>query len=270
MSSKAVLVMAVLVVVPAAGRAQDPAPPAAQAVASQPSPRASSSDAALRSRYLLRNMEDVLENAVQHGIRTVAAQMRLVSPDVIFFGAPSRARGFRLDGYGVFFGVDVPTLRPSVTWSVRQLAQAAPEVSRAIQSLRRAVASTDDAGTRREAEQALRLVELQVGPLDQPAAAAPSGDATRPAPPIARDPAEAYEREVMRALTEAVLDYGPTLALGPDDWLGVAAAANDAGLGESPDSVTVFIRIRGRDLEALRTGAITRDEARQRIVRTEF
>ena len=92
----------------------------------------------LKARYQLRVMEGVLENAVQHGIRSVGAQMRLVTPDLIFFGNPARARGFRLEGYGTFFDVDVPTLRPSVSWSVRTLSQMGPDTTRAL-----AVASSD-------------------------------------------------------------------------------------------------------------------------------
>lgn len=255
------LVVALVACSPAAAQDAPSTPPAAPQAAQ-------ARDSALRARYQLRVMEGVLENAVQHGIRTVAAEMRLVSPDVIFFGSPSRARGFRLDGYGVFFDVDVPTLRPSVTWSVRQLAQITPEMSRALQSLRRVVASAGDAGAKREAELALRLVETQVGPLDAPETTA--SDEARRGQGAMDDPAAAYEREVMRALSEAVLDYGNTLSLRPDDWLGVAARANDAGLGSQADAVTVLIRIRGRDLEDLRTGAIDRDEARRRIVQSEF
>lgn len=271
MWSRAVLVVVVVAGLGAVASAQEPVAAAqAPVVTAAPPSGPAAREAALRARYQLRVMEGVLQNAVQHGIRTVATEMRMVSPDVIFFGSPSRARGFRLDGYGVFFDVEVPTLRPSVAWSVRQLTQIAPEVASALQSLRRAVASTGDARTKREAEQALKLVELQVGPIGEPEDAAAPGDAERRGPAPVQDPAEAYEREVMRALTEAVLDYGNTLSLSPDDWLGVAARANDAGLGESADAVTVLIKIRGRDLEALRTGALKREEARLRIVTTEF
>lgn len=265
MSMRIALATAILVATTAGADAQEPVPPPQPARSEAP---ATDREVALRARYQLRVMEGVLENAVQHGIRTVADQMRLVSPDVIFFGSPSRARGFRLDGYGVFFDVDVPTLRPSVTWSVQQLAQITPELSRALQSLRRAVAAAGDAGTRREAEQALKLVELQVGPLGETDPDA-SGE-RRQTPAALQNPAAAYEREVMRALTEAVLDYGNTLSLRADDWLGVAARANDAGLGTTADAVTVLIRIRGRDLEALRTGTLSREDARRRIVTTEF
>lgn len=250
----------------------EPAPVPQAAAPSPPRPGATGDDA-LRARYQLRVMEGVLENAVQHGIRTVAAQMQMVAPDVIFFGSASRARGFRLDGYGVFFDVDVPTLRPSVTWSVGQLSQLRPEFSRAIQTLRRAVASAGDDRTKREAEQALRLVELQVGPLGDTSvssASVPQGDGTREPRPRPIDPAEAYEREVVKALTDALLDYGNTLSLRSDDWLSVAARANDPGIGDRVDAVTVLLRIRARDLEALRTGTITREEARERVVTSEF
>lgn len=217
----------------------------------------------LKARYQLRVMEGVLENAVQHGIRSVGAQMRVVTPDLIFFGSPARARGFRLEGFGAFFDVDVPTLRPSVAWSVRTLSQNGPDMMRAIQSLRRTVESQGDERARRESEQALRLIELQVAPLREEAA---SGNT--PAPAV--EPAAAYETEVKRALVEAMLDYGNTITLGEGDWLAVAARANDAMGQDALDNVTVLLKIRGSDLQALRIGSLSRDEAKQRVSITEF
>ena len=230
-----------------------------RAVAAQPVPVAEP----LKARYQLRVMEGVLENAVQHGIRSVGAQMRLVTPDLIFFGNPARARGFRLDGYGTFFDVDVPTLRPSVAWSVRTLSQMGPDTSRALASLRRIVASQGDERARKEAEQALRLVELQVGPVGEMPAAGPEQNP-------ALDPPAVYEAEVKRALIDAMLDYGNTISLAEGDWLSVAARANDAMGQDAVDNVTVLLRIRGSDLHALRVGSLSRDEARQRVSVTEF
>ena len=220
----------------------------------------------LKARYQLRVMEGVLENAVQHGIRSVGAQMRLVTPDLIFFGSPARARGFRLEGFGTFFDVDVPTLRPSVMWSVRTLSQMTPDMSRALQSLRRVVESQGDARTRHESEQALRLIETQVKPIG-----GEGGDADRGTTAGSHvEPAAAYETEVKRALVEAMLDYGNTISLGKDDWLAVAARANDAMGQDALDNVTVLLKIRGGDLEALRMGTLSRDEARQRVSIVEF
>jgi hypothetical protein len=211
-------------------------------------------------------MEGVLENAVQHGARSVGAQMRLVSPDLIFFGSPARARGFRLDGYGVFFDVDVPTLRPSVAWSVRTLSQMNPEMPKAIQSLRRIVESQGDPRARREAEVALKLVELQVGPMTD-MEGDPGG---APGQVAAADPAIAYENEVKRSLVDAMLDYGNTITLGGDDWLAVAARANDAMGQDGADAVTVLLKLRARDLQAWRLGQVSRDEARAKVVIQEF
>jgi hypothetical protein len=219
----------------------------------------------LKARYQLRVMEGVLENAVQHGIRSVGAQMRLVTPDVIFFGNPARARGFRLEGFGTFFDVDVPTLRPSVAWSVRTLSQMSPDTTRALASLRRIVASQGDERARKEAEQALRLVELQVGPVDEPLSATGTGQAS---PPV--DPRDMYSAEVTRALVEAMLDYGNTMNLVDADWLAVAARGNDAMGQDAVDNVTVLLKIRGSDLNALRVGTLSRDEVRQRVSVTEF
>jgi hypothetical protein len=218
----------------------------------------------LKARYQLRVMEGVLESAVQHGIRSVGAQMRLVTPDLIFFGNPARARGFRLEGYGTFFDVDVPTLRPSVAWSVRTLSQMSPDTTRALASLRRIVASQGDERSRKEAEQALKLVELQVGPMGE---ASPAGG--EPGNP-AIDPPAIYEAEVKRALIDAMLDYGNTISLAEGDWLSVAARANDAMNQDAIDNVTVLLRIRGGDLHALRLGTLSREEARQRVNVTEY
>ena len=228
------------------------------------------------SRYQLRVMEGVLESAVQHGAQVVAVQLRRVSPDLMAFSGPARARGYRLDGYGVFFSVDVPAVRRSVVWSMRTLERSGLDMSRALQSLRRAVETQNDVRTKRELEQALQLVELRVGPVatgstPSVAGAGPEDAAAQVVlePPAAapRDPGEAYEREVTVALVDAMLDYSAPLALGPDEWLTIAARDNDDRLvaGELSDTVTITLRLRGSDLAAFRTGRLTRDEARQRV-----
>lgn len=258
----------------AAALAQEvPGPQGALAPASPAATTASARDGVLRARYQLRVMEGVLENAVQHGIRSVADRMRLVSPEIVFFGSPARARGFRLDGYGVFFDVEVPTLRPSVVWSMRQLSQMTPELSRALQALRRLVAAQGDPRTRSEVEQALRLVELRVDPLIGASSATGGAVAESERTPQSApaDPRDAYEREVTAAVVEAILDYGGTIGLQPEDWLAVAMRGNDAALGQDDiDAVTVLLRVRGRDLEGLRTGALTREQVRQRVSVSEF
>ena len=90
----------------------------------------------------------------------------------------------------------------------------------------------------------------------------------------APDPNEAYEAEVKQALIDAMVDYGPPLDIGADEWLTVAArddTSSDRLLpGEVSETVTVILRIRGADLGQFRSGRLTRDEVRQRVEVKEF
>jgi hypothetical protein len=263
---RAVAVAAIAVIVSV------PAPSAAQAAGG--GARRDTREAAAM-RYQIRVMEGVLESAVQHGAQVVTTQIRRLSPDFVAFSGPARARGYRLDGYGTFFSVDVPAVRRSVVWSVRALNQSGLDMGRALESLRRAVETQSDARAKREMEQALRLVELQVGPVprDEGVPGAPAREGGDEVPgPVVRDPGEAYEVEVKAALTDAMLDYGPPLGITADEWLTIAARDNENRLagGELADNVTITLRVRGRDLAAFRAGQITRDEARARVEVREF
>ena len=75
----------------------------------------------MRARFQIAAMEGVLERAVQLGARRLSQQVQAVSPDMLFIAGAARAKGFWLDGYGVFFDVDVPAMRRSVAWSFRAL-----------------------------------------------------------------------------------------------------------------------------------------------------
>jgi hypothetical protein len=236
-------------------------------------------------------MEAVLENAVQHGAQTVSTRMRMISPDVALFSGPARARGFRLDGYGAFFAVDVPALHRSVTWTVRTLSQSNAELTRALQQIRRMVQTQDDDRMKTQLEQALRLVELQVvppgarsssgAPVAQPASTSATGAApdTTPAPdaapPIAdlvANPGAAYTETVQQALIEAMLTYGSTLSLAPGEWLTIAARENSDSMlaGDLGDSVTVTLRVKASDLQDLAAGRLTADDVRRRVDVREF
>lgn len=258
--------------------------------ATRPAPDAAR-DATAYNRYQLRVMEGVLESAVQHGAQLVSGEMRHFAPDVVLFTGPARARGFRLDGYGVFFSVDVPAVRRSLTWSFRTLGRGSRDVSLALQSLRRMVDTQGDARARKELDQALRLLELQVGPLPQASAGSSAGSPmaaavaeTRAAPEVQVvvpqseaaaaetagapiDPDVLYEQQVRRALIDAMIDYGTTLNISQDEWLTVAARDNGDGIipGDLNEMVTITLRLRGRDLADVKAGRLSRDEARQRV-----
>jgi len=242
---------------------------------------------AARVRYQIRILEGVLENAVEEGARVLGRDLREVSPGLLFFSGPARARGFRLEGYGVFFDVDVPALHRSMIWSMRTLRQSNVDVARALQSLKRYVAAVQaDARTKNEIEQALRLVELQVGPTPAVRAQAGTRPVSEPSTPVApssiepvapqpvadADPAEIYTAEVKKALLEAMIDHGSALDLGADEWLTVAARDNADRIpaGDLAETMTITLRIKGADLAAFRTGRLTRDEVRQRVDVREF
>lgn len=262
-----------------------PAPaPAAQ-------PPAAREGAAYR-RYQLHVMEGALERAVQVGAQLVSTEMRQFAPDVVLFMGPARARGYRLDGYGVFFSVDVPAVRRSLTWSIRTLNRGGLDVTRALQSLRRYVDTQGDETAKKDLDQALRLIELQVGPLPAvsegsamatpvaesrgvrgaPVVVAPEAERAAGDAPATGDPDALYEQQVKSALIEAMLDYGATLDLSGDDWLTIAARDTGDGIipGDLNEMVTITLRIRGRDLADHKVGRLSRDEARRRIEVREF
>jgi hypothetical protein len=96
--------------------------------------------------------------------------------------------------------------------------------------------------------------------------------------PVALDeePADAnelYTTEVKNALIKAVLDQGVAIPLAADQWLTVAARGSEAPrtqiIGDQ-GVATMYLTIKGQDLQALRAGQISREEARKRIQERHF
>jgi hypothetical protein len=244
---------------------------AAQERTGAPSPLAGRMEA----RYQVAVMEAVLEQAVQHGAQLLGRRVQAVTPNLLLFSGAPRARGFRLDGYGVFFDVEVPTVRRSVMWSFHTLSQPDPGIRHALQSLRQHVQTVSDSRARTSLEQALKRVELQFAPqVEEGDSATPAAAIPRVPAPVAfdDDPTETYAAEVQRALVDAMLDHSGAIALGSEEWLAVGARYNDARLApvDLHDTVTVILRIRGADLAAFRADRLTRDEARKRVEVQEF
>ncbi len=260
---------------------------AAQTPAAREGTRSTAPSDAQRARYQIRMLERVLEQAVQHGTQVVAMQFRTFAPSAVLFVGATLARGFVLDEYGVFFDVQVPSLRRSLTWTLRTLNRNGLSLDDALTALRQHVQSLGDPGARDTLEQALRSLEVRVGPLAATrwdgarATRIGGGDADRPAPAPARatvidiDPAEVYAAQIQDELVGVMLDHSGSLVLGPDDWLTVAAtgaASSWIGAAGSAASAAaaMMLRIRGRDLAALRAGEISRSEAQNRIHAIEF
>ena len=66
-------------------------------------------------------MEAVLSRAVLGGAEQLAEQLGNGSPNMSFFTGQARAHGFVLDGYGVFFHVEIPEMQQSLVMSVTTL-----------------------------------------------------------------------------------------------------------------------------------------------------
>lgn len=253
------------------------------------------------ARYKVRVMEGVLEKSVQQAALRLNEQLQRVSPDLIQLAGAAHARGYRLEGYGLFFDVEVPAaMRQTMGWTARVMRQQQQGVSEALGSLKRITGELDPKA-RAEAERAMAQLEVVVRPMprgrpmDRPSGASVSGGAVEaasssvapaaPAEPadspaaatdadalLWRSPDLAYEEHVREALIGAMLDWGALLPLGPDEWLTVAARDNQDVVmpGAAPDVVTIILRVKGSDLADRLAGRVGTDELRRRVEVREF
>ena len=247
------------------------------------SAQTSAARAAAEQRYQIGQMERVLEGAVEHGLSVTRDRVQALAqtPPDMLVSDNAHARGFRLEGYGVFFDVIVPSFETTWTWSLRTLDQNDLGIDSAMRTLQAHVKTEGDP----DLEQALKRLQLQLGPAVQarvstPAepgvrnaagSAASAADGQPPAAPdpILSDPNEAYRTEVLQALKDAMLAHSSSLGIGPNEWLTIAAKGNDDRPRLAPadtGSTTRMIRLRGSDLIEFLAGRITRDEAMQRII----
>jgi hypothetical protein len=261
-------------------------------------------DPQVAARYQLAIMADVLERAVQQGARQMSRQWQGGVSQMLLMGGDARARGFRLEGFGVFYDVDVPAMRQSVVWSWRMLDLSGGGPAGAIEELKALLKTVTDPVQRKTLDQAIRQLELQLGPsgsvadsiradstqaregqatvvtMPRPPGAAPAGQSAgtqivTPAPRVVgeENPAEVYTVAVKDALMDAMLRYSQSLALGADEWLVVAARdRGEPGIGtDDPfEATTIQLRIKGADLQAFHAGRLTLDEARKRVEVKEY
>ena len=84
------------------------------------SPAAAQTNAARRAaaeqRYQIGQMERVLEGAVEHGVTITRDRLQALAqmPPDMLVSDNAHARGFRLEGYGVFFDVVVPSFETTL------------------------------------------------------------------------------------------------------------------------------------------------------------
>jgi hypothetical protein len=260
-----------------------PAATAPSANAAQAAPGAPTPGPNLQRIYHIRQLEGMLTNAVKAGAASLASQLKIGEPNSLFVTGNARTRGFELEGYGVFFDVDVPTMMQSVLWSTQMLQQ-----QQYVDFLRRQLSDpTLDDKTRRMADFEMRRVVRamnngQVVPIPNPQApqavsqglvrAADDSSAVAPvapvaAPPDPRSPDELYTETIKGALIDAMLSYAASaLQLREEEWLTIAARATSQGApGQLDDSSSIVIRVKGSDLSDFLKGKITRDAVVKKI-----
>jgi len=236
----------------------------------------------LQRIYHIRQLESVLANAVKAGASTLAFQMQI--PEPTLFVTTARARGFELEGYGVFFDVDVPAMLQSAIY----YAQARQDQLQYLESLRATAANVKlDPTVRRiatnELNRLLRMMGLPQSTMTPPPAppapgvvnAANTTDSTPPetvalpvaALPDTRDPNERYTEAIKDKLIDVMLTYGSNaLKLEDQEWLVIAARATSEPVPSGlDDSASIILRIKGADLNAFAQQKITKDEVIKRI-----
>jgi len=195
-------------------------------------------------------MEGTLERSVGVAAKQVAKGVRSVDSSArLMFGDP-RAKGFPLEGHGVFFYVEVPTLDLSVMLNLEQIERSLQQRAEQQQQPRGDPQPVND--VRRE-------------PKAEPLTAAES---------LANIAAEGqkYRATVRLALIDAMLDSSKNLELGPDEWLTIAARNSEYALStnEIMNLTTTILRVKGSDLADFLAGRLTKDEARQKVEVREF
>ncbi len=171
--------------------------------------------------YQIDTMERVLEAAVAHGATVIRDRLQAVAPDapaeLLILDNP-RVRGFRLDPYGVFFDVEVPSLNGTLTWSLRTLEQNDLSVQSALNTLRNRIDPSDA-----ELQQALQRVTLRVtSPTGRVSAPEPAHVATPTLPnPRRAGSAAPPDRPVAAASLPATAAASPA----PQQAAAPAAAA---------------------------------------------
>jgi hypothetical protein len=151
-------------------------------------------------------------------------QLRTVSPDLVLLTGAARARGYRLDGYGLFFDVQVPTaLRQSMGWTVRMMRQNNQSVEQALTVFKRMVGGLQGKA-RDDAELALKEIELQVRP---PMMGGDSGAPGSIPPLFSVTPSVAQSQSPVSAQGGAQVSSASTLTM-------TAAAAESAPTSATP------------------------------------
>jgi hypothetical protein len=121
----------------------------------------------MQARQEVSALEGVLENAVRYGAQMLTEHVQNANvPDMVMLTGMARARGFRLDGHGVVFDVEFPSIRRSVMWSMRAL-RPDKELLARMREMRKEMQGAGDAAARQALDRDIRDLEAQIKVYDQ-------------------------------------------------------------------------------------------------------
>lgn len=217
---------------PAVPESKPTVPAAAQPVPALPAPL--SDDLIRRRRDRLSIMEGVLTGAVRGAAQQIARRMATQDAGPFVLSGALTARGFILEGYGVFFHVEIPGVNYGVVPIEAMVRQ-------------------------RSAQQ------REAAPERAAAGTTPS--------PMPGDSDAEYVEVVKRALIEAMVENSKSLELQPQEWLTVAAADGQEPLMPTPylvERATLVLRVRGADISDYMAGRMTLAEVSKKVEVRKF
>ena len=287
MAKEILVALAVMVAMPAPPQAQEIGQPQ-QVGSAQEVQDAQALDADTQNRRnKVQLMEGLLARAGDIAAESFGRQLQQIEPSMtVALMGQSRARGFMLEGYGIFFFVEVPELRGTVVIA-QMMVQRDQEIANALARLKRALRDMPEGSSRQQAQQAISVLDLQAGPAPQERAGPLPDNSARnpairvsegavepesaiapalPAAPAATmavmmNPRKEYRDTVQRELIDAMLDYSLPLDVAPDEWLAVAARVAEPG----QRGQTLTLRVKGSDLAIFAADRDRRDEIRGRV-----
>ena len=193
-------------------------------------------------------MEGTLTSSVGVAAQRISKDVKSIDSTAMLFTGQARAKGFTLEGHGVFFYVEVPTLDLNVMISVQQFERNAQQRA--------------DAQVPGGDPQPVRNLRPDSSPLPTAAEAVASLMAE----------GQKWRATVRLALIDAMLDNSKNLELKPDEWLTIAARGSETELlpNEILNLTTTVLRVKGSDLADFLAGRLTKEEARQKVEVREF
>jgi len=237
---------ALLLAAPAAAQDQTKVTPPSASVgtaATQPTPTALSRAQLDRQRADVGTFEIVLQRAIDRAVLQTSQWAQQIVPTVVMSAAEPVVHGIPVGDASITFNVEVGGMLGVNLWQViheRQRPQPDPSA----------------------------VQRVGVG-----AQIVPGDSTTQPAAPVTTDDAnKQYSEFVRQAVIDAILDNSGVLQLKDEQMLAVAVIPTSVTGPPSfrNSSATLILSIKGGDLELLRQGRISRDEAKRRIVETHF